>query len=162
MTASKFIAYTKFADLEKYADEYCIDKAPFQLPDGLKEFLVKYGPYILIAAIVLGLWGYLNLYWAYSTIYEYRAVYGAIYDERTSYFWTPTLIVSFLASLTAFAIQIKALPGLLARKKEGWEYMLYASLISLIPYIISFQVVNFIIGLVLGVYILFQLKYMYK
>lgn len=75
MATSNFTAYTKFADLEKYADEYCINKAPFQLPDGLKEFLVKYGPYLMIAGLVLGLLGYLNLYWMYSGISQYEMMY---------------------------------------------------------------------------------------
>lgn len=159
MTTSNFIAYTKFADLEKYADEYCINKAPFQLPDGLKEFLVKFGPYMMIVGMALGLWGYLSLYGLYSNVSPYGMMYGGMYGAN---FWTPTIVVSLLASLVAFGLQIKALPGLLARKKEGWEYMLYASLVSFIPSLISVQIISLIIGFVIGMYILFQLKYMYK
>ncbi|MDD5376875.1 MAG: hypothetical protein PHH16_02035 [Candidatus Gracilibacteria bacterium] len=161
MAPSDFTAYTKFADLEKYADEYCITKAPFQLPDGLKEFLVKFGPYMMIVGLVLMLWGYITLYQAYSSISQYGAMFGAMYGVRTS-FWTPTIIISLLASLVAFGFQIKALPGLLARKKEGWEYMLYASLVSFIPSLVSLQIISLILGFIIGMYILFQLKYMYK
>lgn len=157
MVTPSFTAYTKFADLEKYADEYCISKAPFQIPDSLKEFLVKFGPYVMIVGLAFGLWAYVTLYSAYSSFSQYGAMFGVAWS-----FWTPTIIFSLMASVTAFGFQIKALPGLLARKKEGWEYMVYASLVSLVPNIISFQIFSFIIGFVIGMYILFQLKYMYK
>lgn len=98
MNTSNFVAYTKFADLEKYADEYCIDKAPFQLPEGLKEFLVKFGPYAMIVFLVLGLLSYFS-------IYRYGAMYGMM-----GYFWTPMMSVSLVVSLVAFGLQIKALP----------------------------------------------------
>ena len=157
MAPSKFTAYSRFADLEKYADEYFIDKAPFSLPEGLKEFLVKYGPYAMIVALVLALWGYFQLYQNYQTVAQYGMMFG-----MAGSFWTPTMTASLIVSLVALGFQIKALPGLLARKKEGWTYMLYASLISLIPNLISVQIISLVIGFIIGMYVIFQLKYMYK
>lgn len=66
-----FVAYTKFPDLEKYGDEYFIVKAPWSLPDPVKEFLAKYGPYAILVFAVLGILSYLSLYSAYSTFSGY-------------------------------------------------------------------------------------------
>lgn len=160
MATSNFVAYTKFADLEKYGDEYLINKAPFQMPDSVREFLVKFGPYAMIVFMILGLLAYLSLYGTYASISQYSMMYGAM--GGVGNFWTPTIVISIAASLVAFVIQIKALPGLLARKKEGWEYMTYASLIWLIPNLLNLQIIGLVIGFVISMYILFQLKYMYK
>lgn len=72
------------------------------------------------------------------------------------------MFVSITMSVISMGIQIKALPDLLARKKSGWEYTVYASLISFIPSIINIQLFSLIISLLISMYILFQLKYMYK
>lgn len=78
------------------------------------------------------------------------------------YFWTPTMIISIIASLIALILQIRAFPSLLARKKEGWEYIIYASLVSLVPALVNVQIFGFLLGFLLSMYILFQLKYLYK
>ncbi len=164
MATSNFVAYTKFADLEKYGDEYLINKAPFQIPDSVREFLVKFGPYAMIVFMILWLLAYLNLYGTYANLSQYSMMYGygGMMGTGVGNFWTPTIVISIIASLVAFVIQIKALPGLLARKKEGWEYMTYASLVWLIPNVLNVQIIGLVIGFVISMYILFQLKYMYK
>lgn len=76
MASVNFVAYTKFADLEKYGDEYLINKAPFQIPDSVREFLVRFGPYAMIVFMILGLLAYLSLYSSYATVSEYAMMYG--------------------------------------------------------------------------------------
>ena len=151
------MAYTKFADLEKYGDEYCITRAPFQIPESVREFLVKFGPYAMIAFPILSLLAYFNLYRVYSQFPPYAMMLGS-----TVSFWTQIVSISLLITLIALGFQIKAFSGLMARKKEGWEYTVYATLISLIPSLINVRILSLIIGFVVGMYILFQLKYMYK
>ncbi len=156
--ASTFVAYTKFADLERYGDEYFIEKAPFGIPESTKEFLVKFGPYIMIFFLVLGLLSYYSMYQTYNSIFQYGTLLWVAKDS----FWTTSMFVSITMSVISMGIQIKALPDLLARKKSGWEYTVYASLISFIPSIINIQLFSLIISLLISMYILFQLKYMYK
>lgn len=40
--------------------------------------------------------------------------------------------------------------------------MVYASLVSLVANLINFEIIGFVLGFVISMYILFQLKYMYK
>src|SRR6187431_17699 len=42
-------------DLIGFLDYYLVQKAPFQLPDGLREFIVQYGPWITVVLLVLSL-----------------------------------------------------------------------------------------------------------
>ena len=42
-------------DLIGFLDYYLVKKAPFQIPDNAKEWLVQYGPWITIVVIVLTL-----------------------------------------------------------------------------------------------------------
>ena len=42
-------------DLIGFLDFYLVQKAPFQLPDNAKEWIVKYGPWIAIVLLILAL-----------------------------------------------------------------------------------------------------------
>src|ERR1700704_5135650 len=42
-------------DLIGFLDFYLVKKAPFQLPDNAKEFIVKWGPWITVVLLILSL-----------------------------------------------------------------------------------------------------------
>jgi hypothetical protein len=40
-------------DLIGFLDYYLVQKAPFQIPDGVREIIVKFGPWITLVLLVL-------------------------------------------------------------------------------------------------------------
>ena len=42
-------------DLIGFLDFYLVKKAPFQIPDGAKEWIVKFGPWITVVLLILTL-----------------------------------------------------------------------------------------------------------
>ena len=55
--------------LEEFGHEYLVKKAPFQLPDGFKEFLVKIAPYAIIIVAVLAVPAILALFGLSSSLW---------------------------------------------------------------------------------------------
>ena len=140
--------------LESFGVEYLVTKAPFQLPVGLKDFMVKIAPYLVIVMIILlvplvlaliglggyfGGWGSMNYYYAGRTMFYVTSIISAI-----------VLIIEALA-----------ITGLFARRKQGWNLLFYAKLISVVSTIISGDIVSAILSLVIGMYMLFQIRSYY-
>ena len=71
-------------------------------------------------------------------------------------------LVGFLFALAALVMQAIALPGLFKRAKSSWNMLFYASVVSMIGNVVSLNLVGVILGAVIGWYILFQVKALYK
>ncbi len=133
--------------LEAWLEGVMVKKAPFQIPMGGKNFLAMVAPYLVIIGIVL-------------------AIPATLFVLVTS----PILIlggggmaiVSFLFSIAALVIEAIALPGLFKRTQASWRLLFYASVVSVLGSIVSFQIVSALIGAIVGWYIIFQVKEVYK
>jgi hypothetical protein len=55
-----------------------------------------------------------------------------------------------------------ALPGLFARKMSGWKLLFYAQLVSMLSSLIIGAWFSVIIGGLISLYVMFQLRSMYK
>jgi hypothetical protein len=143
------------AKLEALLDEYMIKKAPFALPMGLKEFIVKVSPYLIIIFAIIALPIILGAI-GISAIFAPFAMMGA-------YGWGFGAIITLVTTVITFIIEIMAVPGLFKRTKGAWRLLFYASIVSLIGSILSISgIIGGIIGAIIGWYILFQVKDMYK
>ncbi len=131
-------------------DEYLVKKAPFQLPDSVKELLVKFGPWITLVLLVmllpfllvaLGIGTFLMPFGGvgYATGFGLAAIFA-------------------LVQIVLFGM---ALPGLFARKKSAWMLMFYAQLISLLGSLLTGAIISGLIGALIGLYFLFQLRTKY-
>ena len=131
-------------------DEYLVKKAPFQLPDSVKELLVKFGPWITLVLLVmllpfllvaLGIGTFLMPFGGvgYATGFGLDAIFA-------------------LVQIVLFGM---ALPGLFARKKSAWMLMFYAQLISLLGSLLTGAIISGLIGALIGLYFLFQLRTKY-
>jgi hypothetical protein len=63
--------------------------------------------------------------------------------------------------LISSALMLAAFSGLKAHKLQGWTYMFWSEIASLIGALLSFSFGG-IIGVVIGVYLLYQIKSHYK
>jgi hypothetical protein len=147
------------AQLEATLYEYMVKKAPFALPMGAKEFIVKAAPYLIIIFALLAL----PLIFAAIGLSSVLAPFAMMGAYGYGIGWGFSAMVALAVSVIVLVLEIMAVPGLFKRTKGGWKMLFYASIISLIGSILSVSgIISGIIGAIIGWYILFQVRDMYK
>lgn len=139
--------------LEEFLDLYFGQKAP-ALPDNVKKFIVKYGPYIALVLMVLSLPAIL-LAFGITTIAIPFSYLGGIRTGLSFSFST-------LLTLVVLVLEIMALPGLFKRQLSAWRLMYYSSLVCALQSLLAINLSNLIIGALISFYFLFQIKPLYK
>ncbi len=161
--------------IENKFEEAFVKKAPFQLPENAKKWIVQYSPYIGLVLGILGLWAALLLWRAAHRVNEliegldaFTRAYGVntgVDEARLGVlFW-----LSFFALVAQSAVSIIAFPGLKERsKKRGWDLLFYSALFSLVYGVFNafydksfMSLVSSLIGSVIGFYFLFQIRSYY-
>lgn len=132
---------------------YFSKKAP-QLPENIKESIVKYGPYVAIVIVVLTLPALLVAL-GLTALFSPFAYLGGV-ATGTSF----TMLGLFL--LVSLILSIAAIPGLFKRTKSSWNLMYYSTLLNLVYNLLSFNLGGLIIGGAISLYFLFQIKSYYK
>lgn len=132
-------------------DEYLVKKAPFALPDGVKEFIVRFGPWISLVLLVLSL-PVLLVALGISTVLMPFA--GVAYATGFG--------IVFWFTIVQVALLVLALPGLFARKMAGWTFLFYEQLVSFVGSLLLGSIVGAIVGVVIGLYFLFQVREKYS
>jgi len=138
-------------DLVGFLNYYLVTKAPFQLPDGFKEFLVKFGPWIMLVFLLLGLPFIFVALGLTSALTPFAVMGGSI----GGFPWA-------LAALAQLVLCAMALPGLLARKMSGWTLLFYSQLVGILASLLALSFFGAVIGGLIGLYFLFQLKSKYN
>lgn len=156
--------------LENKLDELLVKKAPFQLPSNGKKTLINALPYLALVGGVLALLGAWGVYqiamWANSWLSvanELSTTYGYATSYTQSY--GPLLWVSLLLLLAEAVVMFMAFAPLQARKKRGWDLLFWASLLNVVyavVYLVArpdvMQFVFFVLGSVVSLYVLFQVR----
>jgi hypothetical protein len=137
-------------DLVDWLDYYLVAKAPVQLPDNAKEWIVRYSPWITIVAMVLALPPLLFVFGIGAALTPFG---GLGYATGFTY--------QAIGALVEIGLIIAALPGLFARKMSSWQLLFYAALISFVFELLSGAVVGGIVGALISLYILFQVRTLY-
>ncbi len=137
-------------DLMGFLDYYLVRKAPFQIPDGAREWIVRYGPWIMLVLLVLSLPALLAALGLGTFVLPLAGAYGAGFGIATLFF------------LAGAALRVLSLPGLFARKMSGWSLAFYATLVSFVGSLLAGSIVSGIIGTLIGLYILFQIRSYYS
>lgn len=138
-------------DLIGFLDFYLVKKAPFQLPEAAKEFIVQWGPWITIVLLVLSLPALLLVLGI-----------GTMLLPFGGYGYARGFGLSALFLIAQLGLMIAALPGLFARKMSGWKLVFYGELASIVFSILSGAIVSGLLGGLIGLYILFQIRPLYK
>lgn len=141
------------ADLDKLLEEYLLKKAP-ALPEGAKEAIVKFAPWITLFMMVLAapvLLAALGL-GTFLTPFAFMGGFNAGFGYMAGLLFTVVIIV----------LELIALPGLFKREMRSWRLMYYVTLLNAVHYAISFNIGNLIIGTLISMYILFQVRSYYK
>ena len=138
-------------DLIGFLDFYLVKKAPFQLPDNAKEWIVQWGPWITVVLLVLALPPLLVVLGIGAAIMPFG---GVGYAAGFTY-----LTIVLIAQL---GLTVAALPGLFARKMAGWQLLFYAQILSFAFSLLSGSIIGAFIGAVISMYLLFQVRPLYK
>lgn len=145
---------TMLKKLESFLELYLVTKAPFSLPNNWKEFIVKVAPWLTLVVIILALPIILGLL-GFGAILAPISFLGGVSAGVTSMLTTVVTAISLI-------LEAVALPGLFKRTKKAWYLVYYSTLLASLTNIISFNVGGFVIGTVLSLYVLFQIKSYYK
>jgi len=141
------------AALTDKLDFYFGQKAP-AMPENIKEFIVKYSPYLIIVALVFALPALLLAFGLTTVAMPFAYVNGF----HSGF----TFSITALISLIALVLEVMALPGLFKRTKKSWTFLYYSSLVTILGYLLSFNLGSLIIGGAICLYILFQIRSYYK
>ena len=136
-------------DLIGFLDFYLVQKAPFQLPDNAKEWIVKYGPWIAIVLLILALPPLLFAL-GLSTVLVGDVAYAAGFTYVT------------VVLILEVGLLIAALPGLFARKMSGWTLLFWSQVVSCAFSILHGTLIGALLGGLFAFYILFQVRPLYK
>ena len=146
-------------NLEDTLKIYFTDKAPFQLPENVKETIVKIAPYLTIVGVVFGVLGFIALLGSGAILVPLGTL-GGIVTGR------PFLGVGYIMNVLFLGVMVlleaMSIKGLFARKISAWRLMFYISLISLVSNLINFNLGGLIIGAIVSWYFLFQVRSYYK
>jgi hypothetical protein len=140
-------------DWELKLEEIFGKKAP-AMPANIKEMIVKYGPYITLVILVMAavpLLGIIGL----GAVAAPFALMGGV-GEFTGF------SLSMITLVVTLVLEVMALPFLFKRQMKGWRFMLYSTLVSAVSALLSFNLGSLVIGTGIGLYILYQIKPLYK
>jgi len=145
--------HTYLNQLEDLLHEYLVKKAP-ALPSNIKEAIVKFAPwatlviFILTLPLVLAVFGLGAFFAPFSFM-------GGI-AAGTNY------LITILFSGIQMVLEAMAIPGLFKNTRRAWNLLYWATLIGALQNIITFNLGSLIVGSLLSLYILFQVREYYK
>lgn len=138
-------------DLVGFLNFYLVTKAPIQIPEAGREAIVRYGPWVLVVLLVITLPAALFILGLGTLIAPFAGV-----NYATGFG------LSAIGLLVTFALEVAALPGLFARKMSGWTLLFYARLASILFSLLAMNLGVAIVGGLLSLYLLFQVRALYK
>ncbi len=124
------------------------------LPVKVKDIIVKIAPYLAIVGVILSCLGLLSVLAFLSSGYGAMMAYAGAMPVTNLY-------IALVISVVIILIYIIAIPGLFKRKKSAWNLMFYSQIISVLGSLINFNLISLIIGLLIGLYVLFQVRSYY-
>ncbi len=151
------------AQFEAWLYDMLVAKMPFQLPQGLKDWIVQYGPWI---TLVVGLL-FLPLIFGAFAIFSYiGSMYGAYVPQAVGV----TYYIAIVMLVIQVVVMFVSIPMLLKRQRNGWLLLFYADLLSLAYSLFNSFTYGLNIGALLGgllgaaaaFYFLFQIRSYYK
>ena len=134
-----------------FLDFYLVQKAPFQIPDAGREWIVKFGPWITLVLLIIALPAVLFVFGVGTMLLPFGSV-----AYVTGFGYASVLVVA------NSVLMIAALPGLFAQKRSGWNLLFYAELIHIVSSLVAGLVPSGLLSGLIRLYILFQIRTLYR
>lgn len=136
--------------LEKELEPVFLEKFP-AFPEGLKEGIAQYGPYVILVLSIIGIVSLLTAFGVGTAVGIGSVGYGVGFS----------FYVGIVFSVLTLIIYLMAFNSLKARKRAGWNLMYYALLLSLVGSLIQLNIIGAIISGLIGFWVLFQVREKY-
>lgn len=140
--------------LEEFLYLYLHKKSPFHIPPHVREWIVKFSPWIDVVLLILTL----PVVIAALGLSLFVLPFGAVINP----FGSLLGIIHWVIILGVFALQIAALPGLFKRSLKSWYLVYYSVLLGAVGSLLSRDIFGLIIGTAIGLFILFEIKDYYR
>jgi hypothetical protein len=144
--------------LEETLELYLVKKAPYTLPDNIKELIVSFAPYLTIIGVIFGVPAVLAVLGLGALVSPFTFLHGPAYAVSYGF----NYVLSMMVFGAVLVLEALAVPGLFKRQKKAWQYLFYASLISLVSSLLGGNMIGGLVGAVIGWYFLFQVKEYYR
>lgn len=165
----------KLSEIEAKLDNALVKKAPYQIPESGKKWIVEYSPWINLVFGLLALYSaksLWNLGHSVNKLVNYlndlSRVYGGASAQQLGFTYWLALIILVAEAV----VMLLAVPGLMKRSKSsGWNLVFYGALFNLAYGLIyAFtgynnavsQLFGTLVGSTIGLYVLFQVRSHYK
>ena len=112
--------------------------------------IVKIGPWVLLVLLLLTLPVVLFVLGLGTMLMPFGGV-----GYATGFGFAAVFLILY------FVLTIASLPGLFARKKAGWNLAFYGQLLSIVHSLAIGSILGAIIGGLIGLYLLFQVRTLY-
>lgn len=154
------------AALEAKFYEWFVYKAPFQLPVGLTDFIVKFGPWITLVLAIILIPVLLTAISAALVVNSVITAYGLTTAVRPTFM----LWIALIVLVVQIVIMFVSIPKLLKQQRSGWLLLFYADLISFVygifnslayGYLAIGGIIWALISALIGLYIIFQIRRYY-
>ena len=144
-------------EIDRLSTEYFVNKAPFAIPEGWKETIITIMAVFNVIGLIILVPALLVLIGLGAVVAPFAAVGG-----NANLSLNGIGIVTTLFTIVSFVLMILAAPGLFKREKKAWTYSFYNVLVGVVSNIVTFNVGGLIIGTIINLYVLFQLKSNFK
>ena len=135
--------------LEEAVAPYFTDKAPFQIPEGAKEFLVTLAPWFTIIGVIVSIPALLTAF----GLGAWFVPFGWVNEVALSSYWLAAVF-----TLITLILQAMAIPKLFKRQRLGWNLIFYVSLVNIVYGVFYENLIGLIISTLISWYILFQVR----
>ncbi|GAB4219582.1 MAG: hypothetical protein Fur009_6410 [Candidatus Microgenomates bacterium] len=143
---------------EEVLETYLVDKAPFSIPNNIKDLIVKFAPYLVIFGIIVTIPAVLAVFGLGVFLSPFSPMMGSRWGMYFGFNYTLAMIILGVS----LVVEAMAVPGLFRKEEKAWRLMFYASLISFVSSFMYGGLFGSLIGALITWYILFQVKECYK
>lgn len=144
--------------LEETLELYLVKKAPFTLPENIKELIVNLAPWLVIVGLILTIPGILMVFGLGALVAPFTPFFGPGYAVSYG--------INYLLSMATLAVVVVlealAVPGLFKRSKKAWTLIFYSSLVAVVSGILGGNLIGAVVGGVISLYFVFQVRQYYK
>lgn len=127
-------------------DPYFGTDCPVQLPDGVREFLVKVGPWVTLVVLIISVPVTL-------AALGIGSILAPFLGPKVTGFGLTWLLGAIQTAITAVA-----LPGLFRRQYASWRLLFLGQGVGILGNLLSGAILGTLVGAVIGLFLLFQLR----
>lgn len=156
MTTQKTDFKTVTKSLEDTLELYLVKKAP-SLPTNAKDVIVSIAPWLTLVFVIIAIPAILLVLGLGTLLMPFGFLGGP-----TVGFQGMASLLALILTLPSVILEGMAIPGLFARSRQGWNFLFYSTVLSGLYNLVTFNLSGLIIGTLLSLYLLFQVRSYYK